>query len=83
MLDMRALQDVLFCLSRSRFEVSEGRILELEEQADQLQATAATAEAAVQEHLLKREQQTERIKKAKGAGPKSELLLHLVSCSSQ
>ena len=43
---------------------------------DRLQGAVATAHEAVQEHLSMREKQTERIKKAKGAGPKSKLHWH-------
>ena len=47
---------------------------------NQLAEAMAAAEAAVQEHLVMRERQTERIRKAKAGGPKgkfsSPTLLH-------
>lgn len=62
----------MWCGRRGKFEGAEGHILELQEQVDQLQAAVATAQEAVQEHLAMREKQTDRIKKAKNAGPKSK-----------
>ena len=50
--------------------MAEARILELEEGLTQLEMAKEAAEAAVQGHLVKREMQTERIRKAKAGGPK-------------
>ena len=57
---------------REKLGTAEGRILELDQQMTDLEAAKAAAEAAVQEHLIMREKQTERIRKAKAAGAKGE-----------
>ena len=60
------------CVCRGKLSTAEARILELEQQLSDLEAAKAAADAAVQEHLVMREKQTERIRKAKAAGAKGE-----------
>ncbi|KAL3145512.1 hypothetical protein ABBQ32_003336 [Trebouxia sp. C0010 RCD-2024] len=55
---------------RKKFGSAEARILELEQRMTKMALARAAAEAAVQEHLVMREKQTERIRKAKAGGAK-------------
>ncbi|KAL3136648.1 hypothetical protein ABBQ38_005889 [Trebouxia sp. C0009 RCD-2024] len=55
---------------REKLGSAEACILELQQRMTEMGAARAAAEAAVQEHLVMREKQTERIRKAKAAGAK-------------
>lgn len=61
------------CVCRAMFSTAEARVLELEDQMRNIEEAKAAAEAAVEQHLALRKEQTERIRKAKAGGVKGEL----------
>lgn len=59
-------------MHRESLGTSEELIIELKQKVTDLEAARAAGEAAVQTHLAMREQQTQRIRKAKAGGLKGE-----------